>query len=67
MFRADFKISQELAANFGTVTKIATNDYNKIINKPSIEGITLQGDKTFSQLGLDELTEQEIDKILYGG
>lgn len=29
-----------------------TNDYNDLINKPSIEGVTLEGDKTFEELGL---------------
>ena len=43
-----------------------TNNYDRLINKPSIEGVTLQGDKTFSQLGLNRVTEQEIDRLLFG-
>ena len=38
--------------------------YNALNNKPSIEGITLQNDKTFSELNLNYLTNQEIDDIL---
>lgn len=42
-----------------------TNDYERLINKPHIEGHELIGDKTFRQLGLDTLSVQEIEKILY--
>lgn len=42
-------------------------DYDNLMNKPAIEGIELQGDKTFSELGLAEITPQEIDNIIYGG
>lgn len=40
-------------------------DYPPLTNKPSIEGHVLLGDKTFPQLGLDTLSVQEIEKILY--
>ena len=42
-----------------------TSDYNLLSNKPSIEGVELQGDKTFPQLGMNTLSIQEIEKILY--
>lgn len=66
-FTADFSSGNGLTADFGSVTKVATDDYDKLINKPSIEGHVLQGDKTFAQLGLADLPEYEIDKIIYGG
>ena len=44
-----------------------TDDYNKLFNKPQIEGVTLEGNKTFPQLGLDAITPQEIDEIMFGG
>lgn len=43
-----------------------TNDYNALVNKPKIEGVVLKGDKTFRQLGLEPMTEQDIDNILFG-
>lgn len=50
----------------GGLTTMPTGiDYNKIINHPSIEGNELIGDKTFKQLGLDTLTVQEVQSILY--
>lgn len=39
------------------------NDYDKLSNKPQIEGVTLGGNQTFSQLGLNALSESEIDDI----
>ena len=42
-----------------------TSDYNLLSNKPSIEGVELRGDKTFPQLGMNPLSIQEIEKILY--
>lgn len=44
---------------------IQTGDYNDLINKPQIESVTLIGNKTFKQLGIDTLSVQEIEKILY--
>lgn len=41
-----------------------TNDYNDLINKPSIEGVELVGDKTLEELGVEALTPQEIDAII---
>lgn len=50
-----------------------TNDYSELLNRPSINGITLAGDKTSEQLGLatkvelnakqDTLTEQDKQAI----
>lgn len=41
-----------------------TTDYNDLTNKPSIEGVTLQGNKTFPELKLDVLTNIEIENLL---
>ena len=41
-----------------------TNDYNDLVNKPSIEGVELVGDKTLEELGVEALTPQEIDAII---
>lgn len=47
--------------------RVVAEDYERLRNKPSIEGNVLIGDKTFQQLGLNEITPQEIDEIIYGG
>ena len=43
----------DIEDDFFTKTNSSVNiytDYNKLINMPSIEGVTLIGDKTFDQL-----------------
>lgn len=43
-------------------------DYEtQVYNKPKIEGNEVVGDKTYGELGLDEITPQDIDNIIYGG
>ncbi len=41
-----------------------SSDYEDLSNKPSIESVTLQGNKTFSDLGLEALTNEEIEALL---
>lgn len=58
--------NQNLNATFGAVQVTETGDYNALINKPSINGLTLQGNIALSDLGLDAsgiegLTNEEID------
>lgn len=36
------------------------NDYTKLKNQPSINGVKLIGDKTFEDLGVTNLTKMEI-------
>lgn len=47
-----------------------TLDYNKTINKPKINGFEVVGDKTSKDYKLqdemDIITEQDIDKIIFG-
>ena len=54
-----------------TVRGIGQISYPTLADKPAIEGNVLIGDKTFKQLGLDEITPQEIDdlfdELIYGG
>ena len=44
-----------------------TRDYEELENKPSIEGVILQGDRKLSEMGVRALSVQEIEKILYLG
>ena len=43
---------QDLNANLGNVVKIEAKDYNRLNNKPQINSVTLQGDKSALELGL---------------
>lgn len=40
-----------------------TNDYNKLINQPSINTNTLIGDKSFEDLGLVPLSNAQLEEI----
>lgn len=64
---ATFSDDESMGADFGEVQKVSTSDYNDLYNKPQIEGVTLQGNKTFPELGLGTITEQDVDNIIYGG
>ncbi len=39
------------------------NDYNKLKNKPQINSVELQENKSFEDLGLVPLTNSELEKI----
>ena len=47
-----------------------SNNYNTLTNKPQINSVTLIGNKTGEELNLQdkmkEITNQEIDTIIYG-
>lgn len=43
---------------------MGTNNYNDLDNKPSINGVTLVGDKTFEQLGRDDIKNSRIKEII---
>lgn len=58
--------SQRLKANFGEVQYVTVGemtDYNYLDNRPMIESVTLEGDKSFSDLGLVEMSNEEILNI----
>lgn len=41
-----------------------TADYERLINKPKIESVVLIGDKSFEDLGLEELSGEDLIRIL---
>ena len=49
-----------VSGSVGRAEKVYENDYNKLVNKPQIEGNTLEGDKTFDDLGMTPLSAQEL-------
>lgn len=57
--------------NLGIGSTKDTSNYNLLTNKPSINGVTLVGNKFGVELQLQdfmfEITEQDIDKLIYGG
>lgn len=41
-----------------------SGNYNDLTNQPQINGELLQGNKTLEDIGLSELTDEEIDNII---
>ena len=46
------------------ITKEGTTDYEALTNKPSINGVKLTGDKSLSDLGINEYDDTEIKKSI---
>lgn len=61
----------ELPYQSGSGGEGGSSDYSTLVNLPRINRITLLGNKTSNELGLqdhmDTITESEIDRILFGG
>lgn len=50
--------------NVPKVITVIDKDYNSLINKPKINGVELIGDKSFPDLGLESLSNIEIENLL---
>lgn len=64
--RANVEIDQDVraATSVGTVViRDGTNDYERLVNKPSINSVALEGDKSLEELGDTPLTNMEIKSI----
>lgn len=62
----DLSVAGESGISLEIGRASGTSNYVALINKPSIEDVTLVGNKTFKQLGLEAMTQQEIDQMIYG-
>lgn len=59
--------TETISGSITSAPGIVEKDYNELINKPQIESVELIGNKTMKQLGVDTLSVQEVEKILYLG
>jgi hypothetical protein len=41
-----------------------TSDYEELVHKPSINGVELVGDKTFEELGREDISNSRIKAII---
>lgn len=57
-------IYDKQGANFIFQISEIDNNYNLLGNKPSINGVTLEGNKTWAALGITSITNSEIDAIV---
>lgn len=58
-FKVNFAESNDMNVTFGEHIETVTSDYEKLSNLPSINSVTLIGDKTSSDLSLQD----EMDTI----
>lgn len=67
----DIGIEKNNKLNLELKKSTGTSNYPSLTNKPSINGIIVLGDKLGEDYKLqdlmDEITESEIDKLIYGG
>lgn len=57
----------EIQAAANMVNKVqvnSTSDYRLLSNKPQIENVELNGNKTFDDLGLSSITNLRLEQIL---
>ena len=59
-FYASLSAPGGLKASFGTYHGAVEKNYNELSNKPSIEQVELIGNKNFSDLGLETMSNMEI-------
>lgn len=60
--------TESLDTTIESIVRISGSDsYSTLKDKPSIEGVVLDGNKTFYDLGLNDITPQDIDEIIFGG
>jgi len=46
-----------------SIRVVPNTDYNDLSSKPQIEGITLEGNKTFEELTLEKVSNAEIEAL----
>jgi hypothetical protein len=64
---ADADVSGNINAGAQMSSQIHVNyvsDYDLLQNKPQINSVTLQGDKSFDDLGLEGISNMELENML---
>ena len=56
-------VDNETLSTTGGVLKFKMGSYNDLTDLPSIEDVTLKGNKTFADFGMDECSILEIEKM----
>lgn len=57
---------KKIELNFGSDIRPViggSSDYNTLNNKPQINGVTLEGNKTSKQIGISRITNEEIEQL----
>lgn len=67
-FMTRFKRDAPMEVSFESIIRVTdstgTNDYNSLINQPKINKVKLIGDKSLEELGLNAITNLELEELL---
>lgn len=67
-FMTRFKRDAPMEVYFESIIRVSdgsgTNDYNGLINQPKINKVKLIGDKSLEELGLNAITNLELEELL---
>ena len=66
-FMTRFKRDAPMDASFETIIRVSdtpVSDYNNLINQPKINKVKLVGDKSLEELGLNAITNLELEELL---
>ena len=56
--------SSDMSGSLNMAERVYENDYEKLHNKPKINGVELVGNQSFDDLGMSELTALDVFNIL---
>ena len=63
----EFDDALDGSLDFGNIIyREGTNNYDELVNKPSIEGVELKGNVLLHEIKVNVATEHDIDKLFYG-
>lgn len=61
---ASLSASDRLSADLNSAKNVVQKDYEKLLNRPKINGVELVSDKSFEDLGFSELSALDVFNIL---
>ena len=66
-FMTRFKRDAPMDASFETIIRVSdtpVSDYNNLINQPKINEVKLIGNRTLEELGLNTISNIELEELL---
>lgn len=64
---ARFKRDAPMEASFETIIRVSdapASDYNSLVNQPKINKVKLIGNRSLEELGLNSITNTELEELL---
>ena len=64
---ASFKRDAQMDTSFETIIRVkdsGSSDYNSLVNQPKINEVKLIGNRSLEELGLNSITNIELEELL---